>query len=179
MNEPFLILGMPRSRTAWLANFLTWGQTTCLHSPINQFGDVAATFRWLKAGTDGASRGAADPVISLFPDQVVCHSHGVKFVYVVRNEADAIYAGLRAYQGVYANPLELLGTMRVGFDAIKRHVDGLEVAYESLDDVEVVRHLWDEVIPDTPFPMTRFCMLRNLNVTQNFAKVQTELGGNS
>jgi len=31
----FLILGLPRSRTAWLANFLTYGDIACSHEGLN------------------------------------------------------------------------------------------------------------------------------------------------
>jgi hypothetical protein len=31
----FLVLGLPRSRTAWLANFLTYGDITCTHEGLN------------------------------------------------------------------------------------------------------------------------------------------------
>lgn len=31
----FLVLGLPRSRTAWLANFLTYGDITCSHEGLN------------------------------------------------------------------------------------------------------------------------------------------------
>jgi len=34
MNN-FLVLGLPRSRTAWLANFLTYSDITCSHEGIN------------------------------------------------------------------------------------------------------------------------------------------------
>jgi hypothetical protein len=35
MSNNFLVLGLPRSRTAWLANFLTYGDITCTHEGLN------------------------------------------------------------------------------------------------------------------------------------------------
>lgn len=34
MIQPFLITGLPRSKTAWLANLLTWGSTFCAHDGL-------------------------------------------------------------------------------------------------------------------------------------------------
>jgi len=36
MTTEFMILGLPRSGTTWAANWLTTGQTTCLHDPLYQ-----------------------------------------------------------------------------------------------------------------------------------------------
>jgi len=35
MSNNFLVLGLPRSRTAWLSNFLTYGDVTCTHEGLN------------------------------------------------------------------------------------------------------------------------------------------------
>jgi len=45
--SPFFILGLPRSRTAWLANWFTYGPSVCLHDPSMVAKDVGELARLL------------------------------------------------------------------------------------------------------------------------------------
>ena len=53
MSQPFLITGLPRSRTAWMAEVCTTARSTCEHEPIRHmttWRDVYAL--WRGAGPD-------------------------------------------------------------------------------------------------------------------------------
>lgn len=51
---PFLIVGLPRSRTAWLAKFLSWEGRVCRHEPSLHWTSPDDLTRWA-AGEEGAS----------------------------------------------------------------------------------------------------------------------------
>jgi len=46
-KHSFLVTGFPRSRTAWLANFLTYGESFCFHEAINGCYDWKTYFKKL------------------------------------------------------------------------------------------------------------------------------------
>ena len=52
---PFLVLGLPRSRTAWLAKFLTFGAVTCHHEPSIHWGGIDDLATFLAQPNTGAS----------------------------------------------------------------------------------------------------------------------------
>jgi hypothetical protein len=57
-RQHFFILGLPRSRTAWCANFLTHGPSFCFHEPLlgcASFADLEAKFRLIDTPFVGAS----------------------------------------------------------------------------------------------------------------------------
>lgn len=41
MTPPFFITGLPRSRTAWLANLFTWGDSFCYHDILGECGSLS------------------------------------------------------------------------------------------------------------------------------------------
>ena len=54
MTRPFLVVGLPRSRTAWLARFLTFGDRICRHEPSLRWTSRTDFLCWV-GGTEGAS----------------------------------------------------------------------------------------------------------------------------
>lgn len=91
MNQPpFFVMGTPRSRTAWLARFLSHGDRQCLHEPsrylrghadlvelVNRPGagasDSLLTFRWREVAR---ARPDARFVVVRRPIDEVCESLG-------------------------------------------------------------------------------------------------------
>jgi hypothetical protein len=54
------ITGLPRSRTAWLANYLTWGESFCYHDALHHFGYIENFYEMLET-TPATVVGHADP----------------------------------------------------------------------------------------------------------------------
>jgi|SRR5579864_8792782 len=57
--RPFLVVGLPRSRTAWLARFLTYEDRTCTHEPSLRWTEHADLKRWL-----ALKQGASDSMMT-------------------------------------------------------------------------------------------------------------------
>lgn len=72
---PFVIIGTPRSRTAWLARFLSYGGRTCLHEPSLQFDKEASLSNFLSddsaSATDCMMSFMARDIRVLRPDCVI------------------------------------------------------------------------------------------------------------
>ena len=50
MTTPFFITGIPRSRTAWAANWLTTDTTLCFHEPKESIDELLAQYPQFQVG---------------------------------------------------------------------------------------------------------------------------------
>ena len=58
---PFIIFGLPRSRTAWLAQFLTYGHWNCGHEQLRHMRSLEDVKAWLAQDCTGSAETAAAP----------------------------------------------------------------------------------------------------------------------
>jgi hypothetical protein len=56
---PFIVLALPRSRTAWLSRFLTYGEWTCGHEELRNMRSLADVQSWLSQPCVGTIETAA------------------------------------------------------------------------------------------------------------------------
>ena len=61
MSAPFIVYGLPRSRTFWLSVFLTYGDVKCYHEMCMVMRDVDDIKSWLAQDNTGTSETAASP----------------------------------------------------------------------------------------------------------------------
>jgi hypothetical protein len=151
---PFFITGLPRSRTAWLAAWLS-ADALCLH-------DIPAPREGARpAGTAGYS----GPELATQYDELRAKFPSSKWLVVVRELADAI----RSFKE-WAGPLiprdfdlERFFTERA--EALNR-IDGLRVDFTALSDINTGRAIWEYLKPWTPFDASRFFFFDQLNIQQ-------------
>ncbi len=85
----FFILGMPRSRTAWLSVALTYGDSVCLHEGVagcGSFGEYAAKLRAVPSAIVGDS----DPALVYWVPQLRAEFPNARFLVVWRDPAEAL-----------------------------------------------------------------------------------------
>jgi hypothetical protein len=141
----FAVFGLPRSATAWLANWLTTDRTLCLHDPF------AATMpeHW-DAG--GKRLGMSCTGSYLFPrwlDTLDCP------VAVIEREPGEVSASLEAI-----GLPEDVGALKHALDA----TDGRRWRFADLWNEDKARELWAFLLPRIPFDAQRYRLLRNLRV---------------
>lgn len=61
MSTPFLVMGLPRSRTHWLSHFLGYGDYKCGHEQAMYMRSVADLKSWLSQDWTGSSETAVSP----------------------------------------------------------------------------------------------------------------------
>lgn len=61
MSDPFLICALPRSRTRWLSEFLSYGDYECVHDHVRFVRSIVDLRAWLSQDFVGASETAAAP----------------------------------------------------------------------------------------------------------------------
>lgn len=168
MNAPFFIVGLPRTRSAWLANFLTWGSAFCLHDGLKECAAPAELKARLEQ-TLATWPGDADPCLPLFFPEIHQLFPAARYVFVERDaaECEASYGRLVAeWQGeadtaaAFARLVPALAAMRQALS--RQHC--LTVKFADLDREDVGRSIWEFCLPALPFHPGRWRMLHQMNV---------------
>lgn len=158
--KTFFIMGLPRSGTAWLSNFLTWGESFCFHEVT--FGCASMdSIRQAFANVQQPIVGTVDTAAILFYKQLHKQFPESKFLFIVRDKA-AVKRSLEE-QGFDVDGLDLLGDA-LGHAIRDEEIDGATVPFESLFNQMGMRQVWDFLEMPGPFPWQRFELLREMNV---------------
>lgn len=144
----FIVLALPRSGTAWIANWLTTYATLCLHDPFS--GGLPET--WPQ---DQRKRGIACTVSALMPRWLSKHNCPIAVIDRDYRECDASMQALgmpdtAAFRDAVAN----IPGERFAFDAL-------------FEDEDAARALWAYLLRDVPFDSIRYRMLRDLQVQRH------------
>lgn len=84
MSRPFLILSYPRSRTAWLSKFLTYGITTCIHEPSLYLKNDEDLVRFVTT----QNQGGADTGMAMILDKIIAIEPMPAITLVLRDRND-------------------------------------------------------------------------------------------
>lgn len=182
--KPYFITGLPRSRTAWLANLLTWGDSFCFHEATDGCGSIEDLKGVLASVPFGTRHvGNSDPNLGLVPEALVQTFPGCRVVSIYRPLDECVQAEWHAMnqdkdlmvEGMTMDGIESL--MRRASDGIAHILKALPkdrrmiVLYDDLDREATVKAIWRFCVPNTSFPQLRYEMLQDLRVTQIFSKV--------
>ena len=129
MSSNFLILGLPRSRTAWLANFLTYGDVTCTHEGLNGCRTLLEYKRQFKDNSGDSNTGLAIfDFESLFSD--------FKLIIIDSDIRRSVEFARKIYRAdIYGQMVK----MKKRLDSL----EGLHVALHDIDDR--LEEIWDYV----------------------------------
>jgi GNAT superfamily N-acetyltransferase len=141
---PFVVFSMPRSRSAWMARFLTWGDWHCGHEELlyaRSLDDVGA---WFSQPCTGTVETAAAPFWRLLG------RFGDVRVVVVRRPVDEVVASFLRLPMAFDEAM--LFTLMRGLDRklaqIERRVPGaLSVSFADLATEDGCRRVWEHVMP--------------------------------
>ncbi len=89
--SPFIVFALPRSRTAWLARFLSYGEYECAHEQLRHMRSMADVRAWLAQDYVGAAETGAAPWWRL-----VRHIRPDARVLVVRRPVEEVVNSLMA-----------------------------------------------------------------------------------
>lgn len=159
MSTPFLILGLPRSRTAWLANFLTFGEIRCGHEMMSEF-SVHGLFEEL-TGTNLRYEGNSDTSAAMFLPDILRYMPDIAIV-VVRREIKDVLTGLRK-MGMSITDHQLRPMVDGLFEAARLE-NSLTVRFEDLSSESTLRAVQAHCAPGEPFDRQRASMLRDFNI---------------
>jgi hypothetical protein len=162
-RNTIFIFGLPRSRTAWVANLLTWGASMVYHelwSQMNTADDfVAELNEWPEFYTLGNSDSTnlimADWIFEEYPD--------AKWVYLERDEAD-VMVSLEKCQPDLAPALPQLRELARNAKAEVQKRGGLVFQVDDWQPHDTLL-LWQYCLPHIPYPKQRNDQLEWMRVT--------------
>lgn len=162
MNKSyFFITGYPRSRTAWLANLCTWGDSFCLHDGFWDCADKPEKIVDKINSLPGKNVGCSDPCNVQFQHILQKAFPMAKWLIVHRNRQDAEKAASEAF-GFPVN----LGDYEAVLNAWNGSHFVYHISMSALEDEEMIyglpgllRHLNID-----PMPVERIRQLMRLNV---------------
>ena len=148
-------MSLPRSRTAWLSNFLTVGKCYCHHDLWYHSGcDAAAFGEAIKTPEVYASAsGAADSGAIFALDEIRKEIPDLVEIYVRRDLAECTESIAVAMD---VPEREIRPFMIDCNEALEDRCFEHQFKYKQLDDETTMRDLWEVVTGGLPFPMTHF-----------------------
>lgn len=175
-HADFLVLGLPRSRTAWLANFLSNGAVACGHELLAECLTPDALVPRIHA-LGGEVNGSAETAGSLFIGRLLRESPALRVVVVHRCKLAVADSLTRL--GIEPGP-GVLNLLAVKLSAAARYAGALCVEFTDLDSIDRLRQIWEHCAPGEPFDVQRAQRLTDLNVqitarrwSELFARVRT------
>lgn len=160
--QPFVVLGLPRSRTAWLSHFLTYGPWHCGHEELRHMRSLEDAKSWLSQPFTGSCETALAPfwrtLLKLRPD--------VKVV-VVRRGIEGPIRSLKAIPETNWDDAQLVKQMTKldrKLDQIVKRVPGvLEVRFEDLATEETCKLVFEHCL-GLPHDSARWQQLSKMNI---------------
>lgn len=146
LSVNFFVLGLPRSRTAWLANFLTYGDKFCFHEGINGCRSIDEFKSKLGPNGDSGTSMMLFDMNALFPDApiVIIERDPIHVIEYVKETFDLCES-------------EVLYRAKEKLDKI----DGLRIQYEDINNK--LPEIWEHLIGEG-FNKKRADMLIKLNI---------------
>lgn len=146
----FLVLGLPRSRTAWLANFLTYDGLHCSHEGI-------AKYTTLESYRDAFGENCGDSNTLLMSFDFMPYFQDTKIVVIDNSITTAVAFGKEQFN------IDLEQSLGIA----KERLDSIAGLHVNFEDINTSLELIWSYITDKPFDAKRAEMLIELNVQVN------------
>ena len=156
--QPFFCTGLPRSRTAWLANLFTTDTTLCYHDQKFDIGMV----------NDGKRVGFSGPEVCTQFTEVTRFFPNAPWLIVLREQSEALQAlnNVLPVGEVCTVPLDFWQGRCHLISALCAKHQSMTVNFTDLDNESVMRNIWAHLLPGIPFDSDRYQMLCKLKVEQ-------------
>lgn len=145
----FFVTGLPRSRTAWLANFLTYDDQFCYHEGLNGCSSIDEYKDKVKDKGDSNTGLMMFDFKDHFPDSKVI---------VIDSSVDKSIEFSKSVFGVDLTDIMVKGKTRLD------SINGLHININDINDR--LKEIW-EYVSDKPFDKERADMLIKLNIQVN------------
>lgn len=146
----FIVLGLPRSGTTWLANWLTTDKSLCLHDPFA----LGVPETWPR---DDRRLGVSCTGAYLFPNWLA--EQDCPTAIIIR-DPEACDASLQVLG---------LGTTHP-FRESFRGTNGRRFSFDAIWIEDEARELWDFLLPRVPFDALRYRQLKDMQIQPHMGK---------
>lgn len=161
MSNTFFIAGYPRSMTAWLANFLTTGQSHCFHDVFTMCHPKTAYAGDLLASIPLEYVGASGSDLPFFISQIEASFPNARHVLIERNPAD-VKKSLEALYDADMSAFMDIAAVKIAKYAAR--FNPLLVRFADISTLEGIGKIWSHCLPNKRFDHDRWQMLRHFNI---------------
>lgn len=148
----FNIIGMPRTRTAWLANLFTTGSTICLHD-------------WYGRNEHRA------PIECGYSDSIYHENYEPeRTVFIYREISNIIDSLKKSFKFPVSMDWDLTEEVLKQQERKMESCEGLHLEYTELESDKTVAEIWSLLLNKEP-DMTRIRLMQNFNVTVNYTNI--------
>lgn len=172
---PFFITGLPRSRTGWMAAWLTTATSLCLHDGLLGCTNLDAFAERLAAG-HRAFNGDSDSALLLYQRQLRKQFPQARWVVIQRSPTTCYQSVRKAFPDL-ATPRDT----QLLFDRAMDELHSLEkhalcVEFEELDQVKSASDIWDHCLPGLTFDKERWQLFNGLKIEPHHDKYVARMG---
>lgn len=161
MKEFFLILGLPRSRTAWLSTLFTAGDVFCWHDLGAEYktpGDIV-----FRMQTTPGVVGLADPAAAMILPYLLEELH--PRIAVINHDFEDSLASMAFACGLAKSVCRAgMEMMMQAVEAARAMDHTLTVELSHLDEEPTLRKLWDHLVPGHAFPGLNLERINNMQI---------------
>lgn len=156
----YFITGLPRSRTAWLANFLTHGDSFCFHELLKtcEADNIVKTMKDMPYQYVGNS----DSGLPFFMDKISLEDFNV--VVIERDKKEVIKSLKNLFQSDDQSIEKIVESLENKIQYIKNQYNPLIVDFNMLNDLSICETIWKFCLPTIPFDVNRWQLLNQLKI---------------
>lgn len=170
LPPPFLVFALPRSRTAWLAKFLSYGDWTCEHDPSALWHSKEDLRELLQRPWTGA----VDSALVFLWKEARAIRPDVKFL-VVRRKRELVVEALKRLD-LTVQP-ELLDAAERKLDEVSALADTLSVSFDDLCSPFTCGLIMNHCLSQ-PFNPVWFKALNDVNIQVNIRETLAKMALN-
>lgn len=170
MNKRFFfVLGLPRSRTAWLSVLLTGEHSNCSHAGTNGHATFAEYAKAIRE-REGDCVGDSNPFLAFHVDALIAEFPDAHFIVIYRNANEAMDAFERASDD--ADKISRHDFIAAFENASVKLSNALHVSYEDLGSYCEVADIYRHATGVDGLSVARFEQLSSLRISTTFQKVE-------
>ncbi|MDE2099791.1 MAG: hypothetical protein KGL39_21240 [Patescibacteria group bacterium] len=172
MSTPFFITGLPRTRSAWLANLFTTEHSLCFHDPQE-------TVTELLARNEGMRVGVADSTLVFKAHALLDRYPDAPWLFVDRKAEDcrrSLVKFTRETTRLMGRDIDAVFQAHAAASSVVKAWRGtLVVPFRALD--ARMPEIWAHLLPGLEYQWARHRLLQDMKVEQNLPKLYAERMG--
>lgn len=141
-RPPFVVFALPRSRTAWLSKFLSYGDWVCGHEDARHLRSVADIKTWLSQPNTGTIETLAAPFWRSLPA-------GVRVAVVRRPVGEVVDSLMNVGEFDRDTLTALMRKFDRKLDQIEARMNCMSVRFSDLENEETCAALFEHCLPYT------------------------------
>ena len=162
MSAPFLVLGLPRSRSYWLSKFLSYGHCTCGHDQARFIRSVEDVKSLLSVDYTGSVETAAAPWWRLARH----YRPDLKIAVIRRDRYEVIESLMRFGYFDRTKLIKAIDRQDRALDSAGKAPDAISICYEDLATQAACARLFEHCL-ETPFNLAYWMEFAGQNLQIN------------